>query len=303
MRLKFVLFALLLSGCTGAKVRPDPSEAAMPRNYPTLEFYACGQHFVGLGRCLIPEGQDASSVALAIQGYYAGQIRVFSETLAVDYSFAYRGTEKFQVPLSGSPDPSALVGFVMSPTYPGQFEEPIDVHPVIGFLLIEVQRPGERWDWSMTKTPAGTDAFLDLDTRGADEIFVVSPECGVDKSIPVTEETTRVRLSSLVLTAFPGRCIFRFVILDHLVTWMSWRYQESFRPLAVPALEIRGEKLRVTGAPEVSVISMDEEWYIDNSAKFHWDPASPHILRLLTVKGRIAVGTYSPETKGWVWKR
>jgi hypothetical protein len=307
LNLGMIAILFLIASCGPDRLKPDPAEPSLPRNYPSAEFYACGKHFVGLGRCSIHPGQDISEVALAVQGYHQGSVRAFSEALQMDFGYSYVGTSRYSIPLQGTIQEPVIVGVVVSPSYPGQTSDPIEVHPVMGFLLIDVERPGEDWSWQATKTPAGTDASIDLDAHGADQLFVTAPECGVKESIELAAESYRLQLSSLIDTARPGRCVFHMTLLGPEVvrywTWMSWRYSDLYRPLALPALKTQDGSIEVTPEAGVAVIALDGIWSLRAPAKFKFDESKPHTLRLLTVKGRVLVGEYDPMERNWEWKK
>ena len=75
---------------------------------------------------------------------------------------------------------------------------------------------------------------------------------------------------------------------------------QIFVPLAIPNIVLTSDKLKVVGTDQVSIISLDGRYEIDKSAEFRFNPNQNHILRLLTVSGRLVIGKYYPVL-GWVW--
>ena len=80
------------------------------------------------------------------------------------------------------------------------------------------------------------------------------------------------------------------------------QFQPLFPQLPVPITEIDGSTLKVEADPAVSVIGLDVDNRVDNSAKFKFDPTVNHIMRLLTVQGRLTIGEWSATTRAWTWK-
>ena len=79
LKLFFIsLLSLFAFASCGKNLKPDAVISATEANRPTAEFYACGQHFVGLGICSIGSGVELSQLAISIQTYYQGSVRIVS---------------------------------------------------------------------------------------------------------------------------------------------------------------------------------------------------------------------------------
>lgn len=298
---------LVLVGCVKS-IRPDPVTASLVANYPSAEFYACGQRFVGIGFCEIPAGTDVSSVAFAIQGYYRGRVRVVSEALPADVILSYNGSDPVKPGLTGIPLEDIVLQFIINPEYPGERGSGIPVFGAVGFLQIKVRYPGESWFSHITRTPLDTSPVLNVDTAGAENLFVISEACQVEEVIDVRGlDVYDLDLSGLVDVAVKGRCIFTIGVegpgIQRFGSWLSWRYAKDYRPLAVPAVAVTDGKLSVVGEPGVSFISLDDKWIVDRVASFDFDEEKEHVLRLLTVKGRVIIGAWTPAERSWTWKR
>lgn len=298
----------LLAAC-GAQLRPDPGEVATLSNYPTAEFYACGQHFVGLGTCTLRRGESLASVGLAIMGYYKGNMRVFSEDAPIDSPFSYDGTAAYEIPLNGRPTRSLILGFSVNPEYPGEQDQAIILHGTRGYLSVVVAEEGEDWTHFQSRVPEQNTAVLTLNTSQIARILIDS-RCPLDvNEIEVTEDFTRIRTRDIGSDFGMSRCTYFLFLIDedaNLIRSISWnviKYAQDFAPLPAPSVRLDGNNLIVRGHVGATVVALDGRWLIDHKGEFdNFDRNKPHVLRLLTVKGRVAIGDYVPG-EGWTWKR
>lgn len=299
--LPFVLLGLL-SGCA-SDLRPDSFPAAQLSNYPSAEFYACGKRFLGLGYCELKSGQNISDLGFAVQGLYKGRIRVFSEALPTDVVFAYEGSKKIPVDLRGYPKRPIVLGIAISPSFPAENENAVEIFGAYAFLLINIVEEGETYEFHKTLRPVGIEQSIEVPTLGASLLGVFSDECGVDEEIQITESSYKLKLSSLIDIEDQGSCIF-YMGTDRgkLSTWMSWRYASDFRPLGTPTVKFIDDELLVEAESSVTLITTPKEYVIDHKAEFDLDPNQPTVLRLFTVKGRTLVGEYEPS-RGWKWMK
>lgn len=293
---------LIVSGC-GAKLRPDRFPPAAFSGYPSAEFYACGERWLGLGYCEIEKGRSVEEIEFAIQGFYKGRIRIFSEALPADVIFSYEGSKRIPIDLRGTPNAPIVLGIAVNPEYPGENENAVELFGTIGWLLINVTEPGEVFTFHRTLRPVSTDQLIRVDSSGASSHFVVSDECGVEREILASGAETEIRLSGLgVSTQMIGSCIlFIASNVPSFDVWLSWRYAQDFRPLAIPSIKVEKRKLHVDAESGVTIVALDSKVEVDHKGKFDWDGSKSHVLRLLTVKGRTLVGEYEPG-KGWSWK-
>lgn len=298
----FLLLGLLLSGC-GKNLRPDRFPPATLSNYPSAEFYACGERWVGLGYCELQAGDSVSSLEFSIQGLYKGRIRIFSEALPADVIFSYDGSKKIPVDLRGRPTQPIVLGMAISPSFPAGNDKAVEVYGAFAFLLINVVQPEETSNFYKSLQPAGIDQTIRVPVTGASDLGVFSQECGVEQEFIVNADPYPLKLSSLIGIEDQGSCIFYIgTELSQMSVWMSWRYASDFKPLAIPSLEVKGKKLHVEAETGVTLIAKDTAYVVNNKGKFDWSSNKPSVLRLFTVKGRTLVGEYQPG-EGWTWKR
>lgn len=301
------LLAILVTGCGSVTLRPDAGMAAIEANYPTAEIYAGDHHFVGLGIVEVPYGSNVSDLDVAVQGYYQGRMRVVSASLGLDKSFTYKGNMKVRTMAESTVTLPALIGMVVSPSWPGQSNQVIEVHPLQGWLVVNPARPGEKWSYLATKSPEEINAWIELPTRGMSSIDVVSPECGVSKELPTTGDTTRITLDALGVGPGTKRCVLQLAISGSAgikyALWAAWRYSKDFRPLSQPTADFYEQKVDIQAETSVTVVSVDEQFKVSDSGTFNFDQDVPHVVRLLTVKGRVLVGEWIPARKDFAWKQ
>lgn len=306
MKLRILLIACLVGSSCGKDVNPDHGEPALQSNYPSAEFYACGQRFVGLGQCRLEIGKDISDIKLRIQTFYKGRIRVFSEALPADVSIEYSGEMRLDPHLHGKPEESVLIGFVINPEYPGERDQVISVHGAIGFLAVNVARPGDEIEFHATKAPMGSGGFIDVDVSDAEALIVVSPSCGIDKAIDVRGlHLFRLELRDYIDVNAMRRCIIDMAVIgerSRLVNWLAWVYSDSFTPLSIPHVSVRDREIEIKAESSVAVLSVDSVWKVGNEAQFDFDESKAHVVRAMTVKGRLVVGEWIPEKRGFKWK-
>lgn len=299
MKKLLLIVCVIFLGCGGAKIRPDQSIPSISANYPSAEFYACGKRHVGIGTCMVNEGDEFSDLGFLIQGFYKGRIRVRSQTLPADVSLVYEGSRRINPGLAGPVMKDLVVQFVINPELPNEDRNDIEIHGAMGFLYVKAKKPGEEWDQVVTRTPTRTNAVRYFDTTLAEEVYVEAAECGVSKRFNVAGiDQFELLLSDLVDTASRGRCAFQIAVLGpaqrELISWVSFRYLNEYRALSEPAVEIDGDEIEIHGEEGVTVVAVDDKYKIDKEADFDWDPSTCHVIRLATVKGRLIVGTQCP---------
>jgi len=81
---------------------------------------------------------------------------------------------------------------------------------------------------------------------------------------------------------------------------MIWVYNEKYTPLSVPEIEFDGANLEIDADSEVSVVSVDREYKMDNDGEFLVHPMDYHTARVLSVK-RSRSGFWDPEEGEWKW--
>jgi hypothetical protein len=305
------LLAITFSACGQAQIKPDPSLPAVEANYPTAEFYACGQHFHGLGICRVDPSQSLDQIDFKIQGYYQGTIRVYStnstSTCDFDEVISYVGNQLISVSIPGIASPGCTVGFVVSPSYPNQENQDIVVRSFVGFLRIRGVETKTSWHGDVIGVVESGKAKISIPTSDAGQVSVAVEGCGISvrKTVTISAAAVNFTLDDLGIASFPRNCVLEGVILGKQQIVFSEFvsiYSKNFVPLAVPAISVAAGKIYINADDAVSVLSLDDLFTIDSSWSVSFDSTEPHILRALTAAGRSVIGDYDPLTQRWTWK-
>lgn len=305
--IKYLLIGALMFtlGCKNEDIKDDAAQPAARSNYPTAEFSACGGIFHGLGACSILKGDNPNKLDFYIQGYYSGSLRIFSSECGLDKTVTYSDNEKIKIDLPNSLDSSCLLTFTVSPNYPTQDKNDITVYGFIGYLFIKVLLPDESWIWRANKFPQESSEYVDFAMEGSSaRVVMISNLCGVryDQQMPV--QNGNIKLSTDFIKLYNDKCILNGVMIGEssrrYFTWMSYRYDKYFVPLAVPKISFdKKGRLKVIADEAVTSISLNDQYVMNSEARFEFDKNQKNILRALTVKGRSVIGVY--ENGGWTW--
>lgn len=321
---RFIALILIFSviGCSHGTFREDPVIPAIKANYPTLEFRACGKLFHGLGICYLPEGSDHNEVKMRIQGYYKGTVRIFSNACNLDITKTYTNNELFSVDIPQlEPGRSCLLTAVMSPEYPKQAVKDVATYSFKGHLAIRIEKGEEIWYGDVRKVTGDWKSQFDLMVGNFPKAFVAIRGCEkpYDREMALDQGFARIELSEAVMKAQRDDCVAEGVALVRnetdvtfsvLVTQYAtelpddpeWR-DFAFSPLAIPRVSFAGNDLEVEASAEVSVVSLNGEFKIDNKAKFEFDRTKENVLRIFTAKGRSVIGYWAPGSQEFEWKQ
>ena len=157
MRIITYLIVLLLAfiGCS-KKLHYDPSElSAIDAQYPSAEFYACGQLWSGVGVCSIEEGTPLSTLEFKIQTYYQGEVVVDTQDCGTHYNVPYQNNELRGDFLFGTAKQSCVVTFTVIPQYPDQEHQTLPVSGFRGVLRIKVIEKDKAWVGKVFRFPKG----------------------------------------------------------------------------------------------------------------------------------------------------
>lgn len=314
MKLWYVLVVILLSvsGC-GKMLRPDSVIPASQANYPTAEFNACGKKWQGLGFCSLDEGKSYSDINFQIQGYHSGTIRVTSVDCSIDDDFIrYDGSQSIPFSIPGIAKKSCLISFVVSPEYPKEYNSGLVVNSLKGHLWISVGSPTKIREGFTSKVQEDADEILPLQVDAPGEYRVAFRGCETkyDKVHEVGEDKLiQIHLKDLLVKESFGvsSCIYAGGIEDssksvRYITWMVFGYDKKFVPLPHPVIVFEKENILIKADVNVSVISLDDDYQIDNEATFKkFDRTIEHTLRMITVGGRLLIGIWDAKKGEFKW--
>lgn len=315
--LLIVLMLLFVSGCRSGRIRPDVCDGTNPNgcpyaaqaNYQTVEFSACGYSWNGLGTCFVEKGKSLDSIELSIQGYHKGAIRVTSKTCEViDEDVRYENSQRVRIGLYGEAKESCVIGFALMPEYDDEETSAVVIRSLKGFLWVSVTEQGDETFGAVSKVAEGGDAVLRVPVAADGDYRVAFRGCGTafDKTITASGGLVEVRVRDLIPTLGIQRCYFAGGVerggAVKYVSWLVSGYDKRFIPLPIPVVKFDGEKINVSADKNVSVIALDGSFKLDTSAEFKFKRQEAHVLRALTVAGRVAVGYWLPKEQRFVWK-
>jgi len=304
--MKYLIFSLIfvLVGCAG-KVRPDPALPAIQSIYPSAEIIACGKRWNGLGVCSLEKGKKYQNLGIKIASYYKGSIKVYSGRCSIDYSFRYDGSEEIPIIIPGKIDRDCLISMTVSPELPNEENSGIQIHSFRGYLAIRMT-DGETWLGDTRKLTGSLDSYLRVDVGGVGQVSVELNGCGIAyrKNLTLTGGIAEIKLNEALAKTGPRICVldgyisqgqFPDVYLNVLVAV----YDSGFAPLPIPIVRHKNGKIEVEGDPSTSVIVLDDKHKFKTKAKFKFKKKDPHVLRLLTVKGRSVIGEWKKGSWSW----
>jgi hypothetical protein len=276
---------------------------AIDAGYDSAEIHVGGKIFNGLAMISIEEGQDLSKLGAEIQTFYAGTISMESRDCGITVSpQRYSGSEAVVIPISGPASHNCLITATVSPEYPHQGSQAIQVFSFRAYLAIRVLKHGESWVGLEKKVSGDFSSPVTLDVGGSGPVRAVFSGCGTsfDKSLPLSDGKLTVELNQLVKQQ--GHCVLEGVVIspdyqDLLVNILVSNYDPKFIPLSAPMVQIQNGDVLVTGDPSVSVIALDQKLKMNDHGKFKFDPTAHHVVRMLTVKGRSVISIW--DTKEW----
>lgn len=306
-----LVLAGLGSGC-GKNLRPDPVLPVIDAGYPSLEVLYNGKRYNGGTILSVKRGSDLSALELAFQGYYEGLYRFSSQRCELDSpgSF-YEKNALVKIPLKGVASEDCVVTITMSPSYPKSARKGIDVDSFRGHIAIKVT-DGEAWYGDFIKVTGSWRHTLKIFVGGSGLARVIADACGVqyDKEVQIENGFVEFEISEATKLLPGEQCILDGAIItdefeDYLFNVFVANYKttsgsKSFSPLNFPIVKDHGDEIEVIASDVVSVVSLDQEYEMDYKETFDFDPKASHVLRAITVMGRLVIGIYEPG-QGWRW--
>lgn len=288
-------------------MRPDPVPiSAIEANYPAAEIVAGGERFNGLGILQIPAGTPMADLNIYLQGYYKGTFTVDSENCQVHEKFQYDGFALHKIILSGTFRKSCYLDIVASHEWPKETSSGLKISAVKGRVWLIATSKQVFTKISKAKDVIGGSIFI---PSAESKIKVIFRGCNsrYDQKLDVFGGFAEIDLTDIIELATGLKCGLVGAAIDartkFAIYWMAWVHDIQFTPLPVPNLVHEGNKLEVKAGPGVSIIALDNGFEVSDEASFKIDWSKPHVLRLITVKGRLAIGEWDPAAKEWSWKR
>jgi len=307
-----ITLSFLVSGCSHLRQDPVPV-SAVDANYPTAEFVACGKHWHGLGICSVEKSNPYDDVQFAVQVYYKGVLAIDSKNCGIEIRQEYSESKLISVTIPGNAAKNCLVTMTITPKYPKQDNQNIQVHSFRGHLGIRVLKdPEHQWESRIRKVTGSYASAMRMWYAPLKSVRLVADGCGRDNTynmIHNLDETGYLEFDLndiMPVIEDPKVCMmegfihssqFEDVDFNILVA----KYNSEFTRLPIPSVQINGDSIQITADDAVSIISLDNEYEIDFEAKFDFDRKKAHVMRLLTVKGRSVIGLWVPGGQEWSW--
>jgi hypothetical protein len=308
----YLLLALLLIGCGAKPIHNDPSEPTTDANYLSAEFSACGQVFNGIGICEIQKGKDLSDLNLKVQGYFDGAITM-AATCAVDErlpsKIRYQKSARYDVPLSGRATETCVFTVLVSPEYPDEQNQPVDISSLKGHLFIKVvDAAGVSFSKSLkVKEGYNPSEIFSVKAEGREaEVIMKEATCGVDfkKTYPIVDGKFVVKVKDFLPYVPMKTCpISGVFFVDNRPTRMTVfvnGYSRTFIPLAIPLVSLDGKELTIQAENAVAAVGVGSSMVVSNTAKFTIDPTKSYIIRAVTVRGRSIIGIFRKGKTTWI---
>lgn len=294
-----ILVCVTMLGCGSGKLVPDQSIPSTDAHYATAEINACGRRFHGLGVCALEKNKDIADLEISVQGYYGGTVQWYSQGCGVDYSEEYAGNDVIRLKLAGKINKSCIISVTVSPKYTPEMTNDLAVYSFRGHLAVKLS-PGGAWLGETRKLSGNWQDNLKIPVQGGTAAQVVFRGCNrtYKAELPILGYYVDVPLREAANIAEGAPCLLDGFALNKLtdltVNALLQVNSSLYSPLSIPIIE-SGETLRVTAEAAVSVISLDNQFVLSSSAKFkNFNEQLPHVLRLLTVKGRSVLCEYTP---------
>jgi len=300
-----MIFSLLLAGCAGKLVR-DPVIPAIDANYMAVEFSSQGLYSHGLG---ITYALDGNFPDIEIQGYNEGTIKVTSERCKVDATYNYTDNRRQRIEVENADGRSCLFTSVVSPIYSLSQAGDIKVFSFKGHFYVKNLKPEDRDIWSgYTARPrAGRDYSLVVKTK-FDRPTVILRGCGLryQKDYDAKGGKVTLKLHEIIPKWDKTKtCVVQGLLeergQDELVTILISSFSPDYPDLPRAELEVDEDEVEVRASENISIISVNDRFKVDQEHKFKFNPEGDNILRLLTVKGRSLLAVWNKEKKRWEW--
>jgi len=302
----FIPLLLTLFSCSKGIVE-DKVKSSIESNYPTAEFDACNQKWLGAGACFVAKEEAGTHVD--VQGYGKGTITIKSDSLCPYRLYESRRYEdnevlRFEFPWSVS-EPCKL-GILTQPEYKDEQNKPIPIAGFEGFLWLFPKREGSDEKLFISKVREDGDESVLLPALASARV-VARGDCGVkfDKILNPVNGKIQLKVSDFI-----GKPDRRFCTpqggwkIGNDVTFFSWMifgYHKDYVPLSIPAVKFEDNKIKVTADNQVSLIVLNQEYKFAQETDFDFDASKENVLRILTVKGRAVIGVWNVKTKAFEW--
>ena len=289
---KIILGLIFLFIVSCGSLVNDPSISVVDANYPSLEIYQKDNLYNGLAIFEVDPDSNLRDLNLSIQGYYNGEVRIFSSTCNVDDIKRYEGPEKIYLGYNIKIDRVCVFSIVLAVDFPKAGE--VVVHPFKGHIVVAPKKK----TYSITrayKIPVGGKRNLAINFGEDATVFFEGCETS-------TQDFFRANNRGIINIDFtnyfnPSRsiiCVPQMAIIGETkkmrVRLVLGFHSSKFVPLAKPSVRLEDNELKINAQNVVSVVSFGKRYSISSIGNF--SPKNGNTARIMTNKGRLLVGKY-----------
>ncbi|MDZ4810781.1 MAG: hypothetical protein SGI96_21300 [Bacteroidota bacterium] len=252
-------------------------------NYPSVEFLACGERFVGVGICAL---KNISDLKLKILGLHKGSIIVTS-TCGYNFSVMYSKTEEINIPIEKLK--TCWYSFMVQVLVDG-----VLVHPIDGHLWVTTEDDGRTF---VSKYQREYDQVIQF---VADRPTIVTfIGCGIKYHKLRIPEDGNISVSTYEVNVKEKKCILFGQFDSEMVYWLLWRHEKGTSTLPEPTVKRNMFSTSVYADGSVLMIAVDNEVKFGNSVTF-WFKSKWEYIRLFTTSGRVLVGKKTGDDIIWM---
>lgn len=290
-----ILLALLIFSCQTPV--QDSSSPAINSGLKRVETVICGNHSVGENGCVFPEGNISGS--LDIFAYFSGTVLLTSSNCMVDKKISYDMKQAEWISL----DLKSLVGnklsqdcvisILQTPIVPKQDQLEFPIYPLKGTVTLGECPANVICKGDFTQKRFGAYApTMSIGSPGYNQI--VAQGCG--ETLLSGEFTDEINLDLVQLwpknTPYKGNsgCLFIVGVKGHdkyKFYNKIWLYDQQVLTMAEPLLELKNNKVNVTGDKSTLYTIIDGDYARGNTGKV--DKKDVHYIRFYTSAGRTMI--------------
>lgn len=293
----WIVILFFLSSCARGLVE-DPSISVVDANYPSLEIYHRGNLYNGLA---IVEAQPTMSVnqmGIAIQGYYKGEIRIFSDQCNVDQISRYGENQRVTLDYNFKIEDFCIFTVILQPDYPKR--KAIKIYPLKGHIAIFTSKktPAENQTAKVSKG----NSFSITTTFNSSKAMAYFRGCGVSENRELHFDDGILFFDLNDFNIEQDTCVLQAALIDgdikkRLRVFIA-RHDPRFVPLETPIYKIKDDKIKLEGSRVTSLLSVGNEYDLDDKESFKF--INLDTVRAATNKGRLVLGVIEWRRVRWI---
>lgn len=295
----FILVLLSIITISCGSVVDDPSIPIVDANYPSLEIIAKDKVFNGLAYFEIEEDKKFSDLGIAVQGYYQGEIRIFSEACDVNETRVYKDSQKINLNYSFNVDELCVFSVVMGVDYPKRGTTV--THPFKGTFVVAPKKATES-EIIIEKIPTGISKKISFSFDEDATVYFRGCNSDQEAFFPSHNGKVEITITDYIIPTGFETCAPQLAVIGESrkkrVRLLLAFHSPKIVPLGIPLVEFDKKKLKITAQGIVAVVSVGEEYKLKNKANLKYQIGD--IIRIMTVKGRLQIGIVKEGFIEWI---